>query len=107
MLSREATVSAQGTLAQAIATIVGSGVFDLAFYRLTAGLPPDTTLETAIADYLSRGGADGLRPHDLFVPAHVRRQLHELGISLVGDSVLLTYLSYPGAPLDPHPLFDY
>jgi glycosyltransferase involved in cell wall biosynthesis len=94
-------------LAESTAAIVSSDIFSLARYCKLANLPPDSNPSTAISDYLIRGERDGLQPNDLFVPHYVNGQLQELGIALVGGSVLLTYLAHPEAPLDPHPLFDH
>ncbi|MFI4889118.1 MAG: glycosyltransferase family 4 protein [Steroidobacterales bacterium] len=106
-LNIDAAVQDAEQLAKSTAAIVRSGIFDLARYCTLADMPPDSNLSAAISDYLLQGERHGLEPHDLFVPRYVNRQVQELGIALVGGSVLLTYLAHPDAPLDPHPLFDH
>jgi glycosyltransferase involved in cell wall biosynthesis len=107
MLESGAKVLNAEPLAEAITSVLRSGIFAVASYTEAAELPRDSDVRTAIADYLVRGEREGHCPHSLFIPQHVQRQLDELGISLVGGSVLLTYLAHPDAPLDPHPLFDH
>src|ERR1700722_12743744 len=103
----EALASGEQRLAKSIAIIVRSGIFEMVRYSTLAGLPQNSDVQAAAADYLKRGERDGLSLHCLFLPHFVLRQLDELGIPLVGGSALLTYLAHPQAPLDPHPLFDH
>ena len=106
-LKADAATAREQRLVKATSAIVRSGIFELVRYSTAAGLAHDSNSQTAIADYLKRGERSGLSPHCLFLPHYVQPQLEELGITLVGDSVLLTYLAHPEAPLDPHPLFDH
>src|SRR5579859_2691826 len=87
--------------------ITRSRIFDLYRYRRSASLPESTDLAAAIEHYLVGGEREGLAPHALFLPEFVRAQYDALGMALVADSVLLTYLAYPEAPVDPHPVFDH
>src|ERR1700726_3663566 len=102
-----AVPSGEKRLATSTTAIVRSGIFGPVRYCQAAGLPENSNLPTVVADYLTRGESKGLCLHGLFVPHFVRRQLDELGIPLVGDSVLVTYLAHSEAPLDPHPVFDH
>ena len=88
-------------------TILQAGIFDPGCYCPAAGLAPDTDLAAAVSHYLQQGEAAGLPPHDLFDPAHVRRQLEARGIALVEGSALVTYLLHPELDVGPHPLFDH
>ena len=105
--STDAVTSGEQRLAKSIAIIVRSGIFETVRYSTAAGLPPDSDVQAAASDYLTRGEREGQSLHCLFLPHFVHRQLDELGIPLVGGSALLTYLAHPEAPLDPHPLFDH
>ncbi len=102
-----AAPSAERLLATSTTAIVRSGIFGPVRYAQAAGLPENSNVQTVVVDYLTRGESKGLCLHCLFVPQFVRRQLDELGIPLVGGSVLVTYLAHPEAPLDPHPVFDH
>ena len=107
MATCESHVMNQETIADDVAAIVRSCIFEAAYYCPIAGLPLNSDPALAIADYLVRGEGEGLCPHDLFVPEYVRGQLDELGIPLLRGSILLTYLAHPEAPINPHPLFDH
>lgn len=81
-------------------------LFDMRFYL--AQLPLRIGMRVnPVLHYFEIGAANGLRPHPLFDPDHVRRQRGTQTAPLADGSDWLAVLASCTAPfLSPHPLFD-